>query len=114
MDELEARARRQLDKLSDVNERLSGIRVSETSPDGEVTAEVDGNGALVDLTFSDRLSRLSGKQVSQLVIATANVACQKAFTERARILQEFTEEFAGLVAPPGTGHNHSAAEGAEG
>ncbi|MFW0797743.1 YbaB/EbfC family nucleoid-associated protein [Gordonia sp. CPCC 205515] len=100
MDELEARARRQLDSLNSVSERMASVRVSERSPDGEVLAVVDGNGALIDLEFSDRISMLTGKQLEQLVVATANVACQKAFASRAQIIEEFNAEFADLVAPP--------------
>lgn len=44
MDELEARARRQLDGLHEVNERLAAISARETSPGDHVTAEVDGPG----------------------------------------------------------------------
>lgn len=100
MDQLEARARRQLDSLNSVNERMASVRAGERSPDGEVLAVVDGNGALIDLEFSDRISMLSGKQLEQLVVATANVACQKAFAMRAQIIEEFNAEFAELVAPP--------------
>ncbi len=101
MDELEARARRQLESLTDVNERLARIIETETSPDGEVWAEVDGNGALTGLRLSDRVGKVSGKQLEQLIVATANVACQRAFAQRAKIIEDFSEEFAGLVAAPG-------------
>lgn len=101
MDELEARARRQLDSLHSVNERLQAIVESETSPDGEVTAVVDGLGALVDLRFSDRIRTLSGADFESLVVATSQVACQRALARRAAILLEFTEEFASLTSPAG-------------
>nr|WP_202422594.1 YbaB/EbfC family nucleoid-associated protein [Gordonia sp. SID5947] len=110
MDELEARARRQLDSLTDVNERLARIVATETSPDGEVRADVDGMGALVGLQLSDRVGKLTGKQLEQLIIATANVACQKAFAQRAKIYEEFSEEFAGLVAAPGSSPDDSSPE----
>ncbi|MFW0783826.1 YbaB/EbfC family nucleoid-associated protein [Gordonia sp. CPCC 206044] len=113
MDELEARARRQLDSLTEVNERLGRIVASETSPNGEVRAEVDGMGALVDLKLSDRVGGLSGKQLEQLIVATANVACQKAFAQRAKVMEEFSEEFAGLVAAPGA-HDDSRNDGGDG
>lgn len=101
MDQLEARARRQLDSLNSVNELMAAVRITESSPDGEVRVEVDGMGALVDLVLSDRIARLSGKQLESLVVATANVACQKAFAQRAQIMQDFTEQFSGLIAPDG-------------
>ena len=99
MDALEARARRQLDSLHTLNESLQGIRESETSPDGEVTAVVDGVGALVDLHLSERISRLSGTDLASLVVATSHVACQRAFARRAAILHEFNDEFSTLVSP---------------
>lgn len=100
MDQLEARAQRQLDSLNTVSERLAAIKVSETSPDGEVTAVVDGNGALIDLNFSDQVRTLNGKQLSRLIVATSGVACQKSLARRARIMQEFTESFSELVTAP--------------
>lgn len=99
MDEVEARARRQLDSLQSVNERLAGIVESQTSPDGEVTAVVDGVGALVDLSFSERIGQLSGQEFASLVVSTSHVACQRAFARRAAILEEFNEEFSELVSP---------------
>ncbi len=100
MDQLEARLARQLDALQSANERLAAITVTETSPDGEVTATVSGTGALTDLAFSDGVRRLKGSALSTLVVATAQVACQKALARRARIMQDFNEEFADLVSPP--------------
>ena len=101
MDELEARARRQLDSLNSVNERLAGVSVEETSPAGEVRVVVDGAGSLLDLSLSGRIGNLSGKQLEALIVATANVACQKAFAKRARIISDFNDEFADLVSAPG-------------
>ena len=98
MDELEARARRQLDSLDTVNERLAAIVESETSPDGEVTATGDGMGALVGLQLSDRVAKLSGSEFSSLVVSTSHAACQRAFARRAAILEDFKAEFAELVA----------------
>ncbi|NNG95646.1 YbaB/EbfC family DNA-binding protein [Gordonia araii NBRC 100433] len=99
MDELEARARRQLDSLDTVNERLAAIVETETSPDGEVTATVDGVGALVDLKLSERVSKLSGSDFASLVVSTAHAACHRAFARRAKILEEFNTEFTDLVSP---------------
>lgn len=114
MDELEARARRQLDQLHDVNENLSAISARETSPGEHVTAEVNGIGELTGLWFAPSAPTLGADVLGELIVATAGVAAGRAFGRRAAILEDFNESFSELMesrpaalpeksAVPGTG-----------
>ncbi|MBJ8338588.1 YbaB/EbfC family nucleoid-associated protein [Antrihabitans sp. YC3-6] len=98
MDALEDRARRQLDRMRELNEQLAVIRVRETSPDGQITAEVDGLGTLLDLEFTHAISKLSPKDFETLLVATAGMAAQRAFARRAQLVESFNEEAADLIA----------------
>ncbi|MCZ4553449.1 YbaB/EbfC family nucleoid-associated protein [Gordonia rubripertincta] len=97
MDELEARARRQLDGLHEVNERLAAISTRETSPGDHVTAEVDGVGTLTGLWFAPSALTLGAGALGELIVATAGVAAGRAFARRAAILEDFNTSFAELV-----------------
>ncbi len=92
MDELIARVQNQLYRLTDLNDAMNGIRVSETSPDGVVTAEVDGNAALVGLSFSGAVSKLSPEEFEKTVVDTARAAAHRAFSERGALITAFNEE----------------------
>lgn len=98
MDELEARARRQLDRLHHVNEQLAAISARETSPGDHVTAEVNGVGELTGLWFAPSALALGGDALGQLIVSTAGVAAGRAFARRAAILEDFNESFSELVA----------------
>ncbi len=95
MDELIARVQNQLYRLTDLNDAMNGIRVSETSPDGAVTAEVDGNAALVGLSFSGAVSKLSPEEFEKTVVDTARAAARRAFSERGALITAFNEEATG-------------------
>jgi hypothetical protein len=95
MDELIARVQNQLYRLTDLNDAMNGIRVSETSPDGAVTAEVDGNAALVRLSFSGAVSKLSPEEFEKTVVDTARAAAHRAFSERGALITSFNEEATG-------------------
>ena len=98
MDELEARAHRQLHRLRELGEQLAAIRISETSPDREVTAVVDGNGTLLDLQFTSSIAKLAPADFEKLLVATAGMAAQRAFAQRGDLVTVFNEEFAELTS----------------
>ncbi|HEY9313268.1 YbaB/EbfC family nucleoid-associated protein [Williamsia sp.] len=97
MDELEARARAQLDRLLEVNERLAAISARETSPGDHVTAEVNGVGELTGLWFASTAPQLGAGPLGDLIVSTAGVAAARAFARRAEVVEEFNESFADLV-----------------
>lgn len=97
MDDLEARANAQLNSLHDVNERFAAISVRETSPDDLITVEVDGVGALTGLWFAPGANELGGPRLGETIVATAGLAAQRAFAQRAAITEDFNESFAELL-----------------
>ena len=94
MDELEARARAQLGHLADFGDRLAALRVRESSPDGMVTAEVDGSGALTGLWLAEDAARLGETRLGEQIVATALLGAQRVFAARAALTEEFTTAFA--------------------
>ncbi len=92
MDELEASVRRRLYRLRDLGDTMAGIRARETAPDGSVTVEVDGNGALLDLELSESISRMTPEQFESVLVATAFAAARNAFAERADLVNTFNDE----------------------
>ncbi|MBF4995721.1 YbaB/EbfC family nucleoid-associated protein [Nocardia sp. BSTN01] len=92
MDELVARTERQLERMRDLGDRMAAVRARETSPDGAVTVEVDGNGALLDLIFSPLVNRLTPVEFEQLVVSTARSAAARAFARRGELVAAFNEE----------------------
>lgn len=94
MDELEARARAQLGHLADFGDRLAALSVRESSPDGLVTAEVDGSGALTGLWLGEGANDLGEVRLGEQIVATALLGAQRAFAARAALTEEFTAAFA--------------------
>ncbi|MBF6297646.1 YbaB/EbfC family nucleoid-associated protein [Nocardia amamiensis] len=94
MDALEARVHRQLNRMRDLADQMAAVRVRETSPDGAVTAVVDGNGALVDLELSGAITKLSPAEFERILVSTAASAARRAFAERGALVTSFNEEVA--------------------
>ncbi|MFC4124733.1 YbaB/EbfC family nucleoid-associated protein [Nocardia rhizosphaerae] len=91
MDELIAKVRGQLYRLQDLAEATNGIRATETSPDGAVTAVVDGSGALVGLEFGTAIGKLGSAEFERVLVATARAAAQRAFGERAELVTAYNQ-----------------------
>ncbi|MFE3542333.1 YbaB/EbfC family DNA-binding protein [Nocardia sp. NPDC059177] len=89
MDELIAKVRGQLYRLQDLAEATGGIREQETSPDGAVTATVDGAGALVGLEFTAAIGKLSPADFERVLVATAQAAAYRAFAQRADLVTAY-------------------------
>ncbi len=77
MDELEARAARQLDGLRGFDEKLQAISARVTSVDGLVTVEVDAKGALVDLRLEHGANELGAARLGEAIVTTSALAAQK-------------------------------------
>lgn len=94
MDELIARVQQQMYRLRDLNEATTGILMTETSEDGAVTATVDGNGALVDLSLTAAIAKLSPADFEKTLVDTARAAAYRAFAQRAELVTAYNEESA--------------------
>ncbi|MEV6323780.1 YbaB/EbfC family nucleoid-associated protein [Nocardia sp. NPDC051787] len=95
MEELEAQVRRRMYQMQDLADRLVAVRVRESSPDGTVAVEVDGNGALLALELSSAISGMSPAEFERVVVDTSGSAARKAFEQRAELITAFNEETTG-------------------
>ncbi|MFC8042686.1 YbaB/EbfC family DNA-binding protein [Nocardia sp. NPDC057353] len=92
MDELLARVQNQIHRLRDLGEAMGDVRATETSPDGAITVEVDGNGALLDLSCTAAIGRLTPAEFESALVWTARAAATRAFAERGAIITTFNAE----------------------
>ncbi|MGI5221399.1 YbaB/EbfC family nucleoid-associated protein [Nocardia sp. CA-290969] len=92
MDDLLARVQQQIYRLTDLHEAMTGILVTETSPDGAVTAQVDGNATLVGLNFTTAIAKLSPKEFEKTLVETARAAAHQAISQRAELINTFNSE----------------------
>ncbi|MGF6889173.1 DNA-binding protein YbaB [Nocardia sp. GAS34] len=95
IDELEASVRQRLYRLRDLADGMTSVRITETVDDGSVTVEVDGNGALLNLLFTQSISRLSPAEFEQRLVDTVATAARLAHAQRAELITAFNEEVAG-------------------
>ncbi|MBF6133823.1 YbaB/EbfC family DNA-binding protein [Nocardia otitidiscaviarum] len=94
MDELQARVNGQLNRLLDLQDAMVAVRMRETSPDGAITVEVDGNGGLVDLELGTPVSRMSPEEFERVLVDTCATAAGRVFAERSRLVVDFNDEMA--------------------
>jgi len=61
-------------KAAEVKEALDGLRGRARSPRGEVTAEADPSGQLVDLQLADGVTDLAPRDLAALIVETVRAA----------------------------------------
>ncbi|WP_405179635.1 YbaB/EbfC family nucleoid-associated protein [Nocardia sp. NBC_01377] len=91
MDELVAAAQRRVDRIRELGERMSAVRVRESSPDGVVTVTVDGNGALLDLVLTSEVNRWTPEQFDEAIVGTARRAAGLAFARCGDLVTGFND-----------------------
>ncbi|WP_245545707.1 YbaB/EbfC family nucleoid-associated protein [Nocardia higoensis] len=89
MDELVANAQHRLERMRELGDRMSAVRVRQSSADGAVTVTVDGNGAMLDLVLTSAVSRWTPEQFDEAVVGTARLAAAQAFARRGELVSEF-------------------------
>ncbi|GAA2054999.1 YbaB/EbfC family nucleoid-associated protein [Williamsia deligens] len=100
-DDIEASARRALDRLQSTSENISAIRVEHSDDDDRVTVVVDGTGALVDLRIADDAMSMPAAELAQLVVDTATAGAGTAFAELGGHITAFTAAAADDPGPQG-------------
>lgn len=100
---MQARAAAQLGRLQDFADDLGAIRVRTSSDDGLVTVESDAAGSMTGLWLDEGVGVLDGRRLGEVIVATATVAAQQAFAQRAAATDDFTASFTELVHPPPAG-----------
>lgn len=76
-DDLERRAKHAVEALLTTNEQLEAHRVAATSPDGAVTVQVDGRGALIRIGLDEAAMNLHSSELAKTIV---NLAQQAAAT----------------------------------
>lgn len=96
IDELESRARTQLGRMQDFSDRLRSINVRKLRPTAW-SPSASTASAVREIVLSPRADRLGAPRLGETIVATAALAAQRAFAQRARMTEEFTESFAELL-----------------
>lgn len=105
-DDIEASARRALDRLQTTSESLAAIRVEHSDDDDLVTVVVDGSGAMVDLRIAEAAMSTPPQALGQLVVDTATAAAGRAFAELGGHITAFTTAAADDPGPQGVLDRH--------
>lgn len=114
LEEMLARASAAVGRMADLSDAYAAIRGECTDRRRLVTAQVDGAGGLLDLTIDRAAMRLGPGELGELITATAMVAAQRAFAQRAALTDEFNRdyaEFAGLESDGAGRHLISSNQG---
>lgn len=83
----------------DLPERLAAARNEASSPDGAVTAVVDGSGRLVELRLDPKAMRLAAERLAATITETVQAAQDSARTGLAELIAPArpTGDLAGLA-----------------
>ncbi|MBT0568568.1 YbaB/EbfC family nucleoid-associated protein [Williamsia sp. CHRR-6] len=78
-DDLEAGARRALDRMQTLSESFARISTTDTDTDELVTVTIDAVGHMTGLTISDAAMNLAPEKLAELVVQVAHTAAGKSF-----------------------------------
>ncbi|MFD3811999.1 YbaB/EbfC family nucleoid-associated protein [Rhodococcus sp. NPDC058639] len=82
------RVRTKLDALESTLEGLHGIRATAQSPDGRITARVDGTGALADLRLEEAACRMDARELAASILTTVHAAAEAAAAQRVALVDD--------------------------
>lgn len=90
-DSLIARMAAQRDLLQEMDDRFSAISAHAASPDGSVTVEVDGLGAMTRLWLLPQALTLEPEVLAKLIVDTASSAARAADDRQELLITELNE-----------------------
>lgn len=93
MDALVNQATEKLEHLEEALDSLQKVRARFSADDGSVTAEVDGNGALVGLWLDESITEKTAKDVGELITSASQQAALLASEKRAAVLDRLNAAF---------------------
>ena len=88
VDQWTAAARAKAERYQAMSAQVGQVSVTESSSDGLVTVTVDSAGNVTDLRITDRVSELSGPQVSSAVLLTLRRAQARLPEKLAEVMAE--------------------------
>jgi DNA-binding protein YbaB len=103
MDALVAAATEKLEALEAALYGLGQVRGRFTTEDGQVSVEVDSNGALVGLRLAESITSRTPAEVSQAIIWACTQAAQDAGAQRSEVVSNLNSTFAADDRGVGTG-----------
>lgn len=109
-DSLMGRIRKQRDLVQAMDEHCQSISARVTSRDGNVSAEVDGMGAMTGLWLGPAAHKLGADALAKLIVETAGAAAQVATARQQFLSQEFAQRMQELQEAPLTRWDGSAFE----
>ncbi|MEU4598130.1 YbaB/EbfC family nucleoid-associated protein [Nocardia sp. GTS18] len=102
MDALVAGVTEKLEALEAALYGLKQVNGKFTTDDGLVTAEVNSDGALVDLRLDEGITALPPAEAAQLILSACRQATETAGEARSNIIATLNESLTGGTAhPPG-------------
>ncbi|BBX89045.1 YbaB/EbfC family nucleoid-associated protein [Mycolicibacterium boenickei] len=99
-DSLIGRIRKERDLVQAMDEHCQSISARVTSRDGNVSAEVDGLGAMTGLWLGPAAHKLGADALAKLIIETAGAAAQVAAARQQFLSQEFAARLQELSEAP--------------
>ena len=91
-----------LDALERTVERLGAVRGTASSPDGRVTARVDGSGALEGLELAEPIGGTDPRELAAVILATVHEAARRAAVARVSALDDLRAALAASDCGPVT------------
>ncbi|MCB8909378.1 YbaB/EbfC family nucleoid-associated protein [Rhodococcus rhodochrous] len=91
-----------LDALERTVERLGAVRGTASSPDGRVTARVDGSGALEGLELAEPISGTDPRELAAVILATVHEAARRAAVARVSAMDDLRAALAASDCGPVT------------
>lgn len=90
----------QRDLMWAMNQHCQSMLARVQSPDGTVSVQVDGLGAMTDLRLSESAYRHGAEALSSLIVSTARAAAAVAANRQRELLVEFTRRLTALQRAP--------------
>lgn len=105
LEEILARASAAIGAMAELSEGYAAITGEGSDVRSLVSARVDGSGALVGLEIDPAAMRSGAVDLGELIVASAMVAAQRAYAQRAALTEQFNRDFGELAAVATNGTN---------
>lgn len=88
VDAIVGRAQVRLEAIENARDGLNRLVGTAHSPDGRITAQVDGSGALVDLRLAESVCSMESRALAAAILTTVHEAAQIAGARRVAVMNE--------------------------
>ncbi|WP_173008228.1 YbaB/EbfC family nucleoid-associated protein [Mycolicibacterium sp. P1-18] len=88
---MNSRLEAQRDVTVALNEQIASLSVTVSAPDGSVSVQVNGSGAITGLKLSDRAYRLGADAIAARIVEVSKAAAKVVADRQVFLLNEFGE-----------------------